>query len=82
MNLLNYIETYELDNLRKEFINLHTKNFDNAYAQCVDFFASHYGNDRFFTISTSYNKYAGCEYQLKKSQNGTYWLKYVACYEL
>lgn len=81
MNLLNFIDCYELDTLRKEYISLHTKNFDKAFAQCVDFFASQH-SDRFFTISTSYNKYAGCEYQLTKSANGTYWLKYVDCYEL
>lgn len=75
MNLLNFIDKSDFNAMQNnpfDYINLHTKNLNEAEAQCNKFFASHH--NFYYTNSTDYQHYAGWRYELCKDVNGNCWL--------
>lgn len=88
MNLLDFITVYDLNEIEEikrmpisfQMINLHTRNFLKAKKQCDEFFCikQELGiKERqlfYCTDSSEYQWYGGFKYELKKSNNGVYWL--------
>ena len=79
MNLLNFIDLYQLDDDRQLFkvISLHTKDKEKALRQCINFFATYEeinGKYYFYTYTSDYVWYGGNQYQLVKSNKNKYFL--------
>lgn len=75
MNLLNFIDCYQLNSDEQlfEMIDLHTRNKEKAVKQCIKFFKAYHetsGTYYFYTDSSNYLYYAGNEYKLNKSKDG------------
>ena len=85
MNILNFIDKYELEALVKQgttLFNLHTKDFLKATKQCLEIFANYkqvykktgINELLLYTRYSNYNNYGGYEFLLKKDNKNTYWL--------
>lgn len=81
MNLLNFIDCIDLDEMGNNFdcIDLHTRKKEKALHQCLKFFKAYevVADDcYFYTNSSSFNYKAGYCYKLSKAKDGagTYFL--------